>query len=203
MLDTLTRAREIIDAEAAALKRIPLDKNFAAAVDAIVQCSGKVITTGIGKAGIVAHKAASTFCSNGIPAAFIHPAEAAHGDLGLLAPGDVIVVFSTSGKTREIIEMLERVPRLGVDTIIGITSTTTHPDSPIPGLCSIVIDMGAVLEPCPLALTPSASSAVMLAIGDALSLVAMERRGFTLEDYGLRHHGGYLGKKAADPNHRP
>lgn len=193
MADALTRARAILEAEAEAIRRVPLDRGFADAVALIGACAGKVITTGMGKAGIVARKTASTFCSNGIPAAFLHPGEAAHGDLGILAATDVVVAFSTSGKTREVLEMLELARRLGVEHMVGITS---HPDSAIRTLCSVVIDMGDIEEPCHLRLTPSASSAVMMALGDALSLVVMEQRGFTREDYGLRHHGGYLGQKA-------
>jgi arabinose-5-phosphate isomerase len=147
----------------------------------------------MGKAGMIAKKIAGTFSSTGTPAAFLHPGEAAHGDLGLLDTGDVVLAFSTSGKTREVIEMLELAHHFGIARVIGITS---HPDSAIRRLCSIVINMGLITEPCPLGLTPSASTAVMLALGDALSLVVMEKRGFTREQYGLRHHAGYLGQKA-------
>lgn len=195
-MDVLTRARDILTAEAEAIRNVPLDNAFAQAVDIIGSCTGKVITTGMGKAGTIAKKTAGTFCSNGIPAAWLHPGEAAHGDLGILAPGDVVVAFSTSGKTREVLEMLELIRRLGIDQVIGISSLTSHPDSTIGDYCRVVIDMGPVAEPCHLELTPTASTTVMLAIGDALSLVVMERRGFTREEYGLRHHGGYLGQKA-------
>jgi arabinose-5-phosphate isomerase len=193
MTEILVRARQIIDAEAEALRRIPLDDSFARAVEVILACRGKVITTGMGKAGMIAKKIAGTFSSTGTPAAFLHPGEAAHGDLGLLDTGDVVLAFSTSGKTREVIEMLELAHHFGIARVIGITS---HPDSAIRRLCSIVINMGLITEPCPLGLTPSASTAVMLALGDALSLVVMEKRGFTREQYGLRHHAGYLGQKA-------
>lgn len=189
----LSRAREILTAEARALESIPLDTAFEQATLAIASCRGKVVTSGMGKAGIIAGKCAGTFCSNGIPSVFLHPGEAAHGDLGILAPGDIILAFSTSGKTREIIEMLQLAHHFGIAASIGITS---HPDSSIRNLCSIVIDMGVINEPCPLGLTPTASTAVMLALGDALSLVAMEIRGFTREQYGLRHHAGYLGSRA-------
>ncbi len=192
-MDILSRARAIIDAEAEALRRVPLDENFIRAIDILFRCKGKIITTGMGKAGIIARKTASTFCSTGTPASFLHPGEAAHGDLGLLAPRDVIISFSTSGKTREVIEMLELAHHFGIDKIIGITS---HPDSVIRDLSNVVIDMGIISEPCSLGLTPTASTAVMLALGDALALVLMEKKKFTREDFGLRHHGGYLGLKA-------
>jgi arabinose-5-phosphate isomerase len=193
MKKVLTRAREIIKAEAEAINSIPLDENFVEAIDILYKCRGKIITTGMGKAGNIALKTAGTLCSTGSPACFLHPGEAAHGDLGLLDQRDVILAFSTSGKTREIIEMLERAHHIGLKKIIGITS---HPDSEIRGLCSLIIDMGEISEPCPLGLTPSASTTAMLAIGDALSLVLMEKKKFTKKQFGIRHHGGYLGHKA-------
>jgi arabinose-5-phosphate isomerase len=200
MIQTLKRAREIIEAEAQAIRNIPLDGHFAAAIDILLQCKDKVVTTGMGKAGNIAQKVAGTLCSTGTPSCFLHPGEAAHGDLGLLDKGDVILAFSTSGKTREIIEMLERAKELGVHSFIGITS---HPDSTIRSLCDVVISMGEISEPCRLGLTPTASTAVMLAIGDALALVLMDKRKFTKEQYGHRHHGGYLGQKARAPHAGP
>ena len=193
MTETLAHARRVLEAEAAAVRNVPLDEEFEKAVSTILNCRGKVVTTGMGKAGAVARKTAGTLCSNGTPAVFLHPGDAAHGDLGLLAKGDVIIAFSTSGKTREVLEMLELAHHFGIDTIIGVTS---HPDSLIREQSNVVINMGKVAEPCHLGLTPSASSTVMLAIGDALSLVVMKQRKFTREQYGLRHHGGYLGEKA-------
>jgi len=193
MKNIITRAKEIINAEADALLSIPLDENFEKAINTLNRCSGKVITTGMGKAGTVAKKMAGTLCSTGTPAAFLHPGEAAHGDLGLLNRGDVIIAYSTSGKTREVIEMLELAHHFGIEATIGITS---HPDSAIRKQCSIVIDMGIITEPCRLGLTPTSSTTVMIAISDALALVLMETKNFTKKDYGLRHHGGYLGKKA-------
>lgn len=193
MTDSLQRAREIIEAEAMALKSIPLDESFEEAVSILFNCKGKIITTGMGKAGHIARKIAGTMCSTGTPASFLHPGEAAHGDLGLLAENDVIVAFSTSGKTREVIEMLELAHHFGIDKIIGITS---HPDSTIRSLCNIIINMGEINEPCSLGLTPTSSTTVMLAIGDALALVLMEKKKITRHQYGLRHHGGYLGQKS-------
>jgi arabinose-5-phosphate isomerase len=193
MKQTLKRAQEILNAEAEAIRNVPLDEHFAAAIDLLLCCKNKVVTTGMGKAGNIAQKVAGTLCSTGTPACFLHPGESAHGDLGLLDEGDIILAFSTSGKTREIIEMLQRAKKLGVHSFIGITS---HPDSTIRKLCNVVISMGEITEPCSLGLTPTASTAVMLAIGDALALVLMDKRKFTKEQYGQRHHGGYLGQKA-------
>ncbi|MDR0306452.1 MAG: SIS domain-containing protein [Chitinispirillales bacterium] len=192
----LSRAKEIIEAEAQAIKNIPLDHNFEKAVDILYNCKGKVITTGMGKAGNMAVKLAGTLCSTGTPATYLHPGEAAHGDLGILSCGDCIIALSTSGKTREIIEMLELAHHFGIGHIIGITS---HPDSAIRELCSVVINMGEIKEPCCLGLTPTSSTQVMMAIGDSLTLVLMEKKGITREQYGLRHHGGYLGQMARGP----
>ncbi len=191
------RIKAVMDAEAEAIRAVRVDAAYERAVVAMRDCRGKVLTTGMGKAGHVARKFAATLCSTGTPAAFVHPGEAAHGDLGLIGPGDCIVALSTSGKTNEIIEMLELGRHLGLATIIGITS---HPDSHLRDLADVLLDMGVIQEPCPLGLTPSASIAVMLAITDGLALALMELRGVTRQDYGLRHHGGYLGHKARTDN---
>ncbi|MES1261772.1 MAG: SIS domain-containing protein [Acidobacteriota bacterium] len=191
------RVSAILRAEAEALNGIHVTPDFENAVLALRDCTGKVLTSGMGKAGHVARKFASTLCSTGTPASYIHPGEAAHGDLGLVGPEDCIVVFSTSGKTREVLEMLRLGRHLGLRTVIGITS---HPDSELRGLSDIVVDMGLIEEPCPHGLTPTASIVVMLAIGDALALTLMELKGFSRQDFGLRHHGGYLGKQARSTN---
>jgi arabinose-5-phosphate isomerase len=130
-------------------------------------------------------------------ASFFHPGEAAHGDLGLIGPDDALVAFSTSGKTREVLEVLEMGRHVGLRTVIGITS---HIDSDLRRLSDIVLDMGIIREPCPHGLTPSASTAVMLAISDGIALTLMELRGFSRRDYGLRHHGGSLGRAARAEN---
>lgn len=196
-MDIQKSIAHVLAREAAAISAVKVTPAFEAAVIALRDCKSKVLTTGMGKAGHIAHKFAATLSSTGTPAAFIHPGEAAHGDLGLIAPEDCIVAFSTSGKTNEIVEMLELGRHLGLRTIIGITS---HPDSRLRELADIIIDMGPIDEPCPLGLTPSASIAVMLAISDALALTLMELKGVTKHDYGLRHHGGYLGRKARTDN---
>ena len=192
-MDIKQRMQAVLRAEAEAINAIDVSRDFIAAVEVMVDCKGKILTTGIGKAGHIAKKFAATLCSTASPADFIHPAEAAHGDLGLVGPKDVMIAFSTSGKSREVIEILEMSRHLGVTTIIGVTS---HPDSELRDYSDLVLDMGTIAEPCPLGLTPSASMAVMLAISDAIALALMEQKGVTREDYGLRHHGGYLGKAA-------
>ena len=191
------RMRAVLKAEAEAILAVEVTNEFVAAVETLAACSGKVLTTGIGKAGHIARKFAATLCSTATPADFIHPAEAAHGDLGLVGHDDVMVAFSTSGKSREVLEILEMARHLGVANVIGVTS---HPDSELRGLSDLVLDMGVIAEPCPLGLTPSASMAVMLAISDAIALALLEVKGVTEEDWGLRHHGGYLGRRARTDN---
>jgi len=196
-MEIMDRMRAVLEAEAEAIRAVNVDDNFVRAVEVMKACDGKIITTGIGKAGHIAEKFAATLCSTATPAVFVHPAEAAHGDLGLVDTHDVMIAFSTSGKSREVLEILELSRHLGVATIIGITS---HPDSELRTLADFVLDMGEITEPCPLGLTPSASMAVMLAITDAIALALMEQKGVTREDYGLRHHGGYLGRAARADN---
>ncbi len=190
-MDIQANLTRIIQAEAAAVQAIDVKPTFTEAVELIQGTEGRVVATGIGKAGFIARKFAATLASTGTPAFFIHPAEAGHGDLGMLAPEDAIVAFSTSGKSTEVIQMLTIARQLGVERIIGITS---HVESPLRNLSQIVLDMGdRIKEPCPLGLTPSASIAVMLAISDAIALTVMELKAFTKDEYGMRHHSGYLG----------
>lgn len=192
-MDARKRVQEIFLQEAQAISSIPISDNFEKAASLLKNCSGKVLTTGMGKAGHIANKFSATLSSTGTPASFLHPGEAAHGDLGLIEENDAMVAFSTSGKTREVLEVLVAGRELGLHTVIGITS---HPDSRLRDLSDVILDMGTVREACRLDLTPTCSMAVMLAISDALALLLMELKGFSRQDYGKRHHGGYLGKKA-------
>ncbi len=191
------RMRSVLDAEAQAISALQVDDDYEQAVQTLQNCSGKVLATGIGKAGHIARKFAATLCSGTTPADFIHPAEAAHGDLGMLSPEDVMVAFSTSGKSREVLEMLELARHLGVAAVIGVTS---HPDSELRALSDVVLNMGVIDEPCPIGMTPSASTAAMMAISDAIALALLEAKGVTREQFGLRHHGGYLGRTARSDN---
>jgi arabinose-5-phosphate isomerase len=189
----------IIQKEAEAINQISVTEAFEDAVNLLLACQGKVITTGIGKAGYIANKFSATLSSTGTPAFFVHPAEAGHGDLGMVNPEDIIIAFSTSGKSIEVIEMLGNARQLGVSRVIGITS---HPESPLRELSELVLDMGSnIIEPCPLKVTPSASIAVMQAISDAIALTLMELKGFTTHDYGMRHHKGYLGSVTRQQHH--
>ncbi len=196
-MDIKERMQSVLKAEAEAISAININDDYVGAVEVMMSCKGKILTTGIGKAGHIAKKFAATLCSTATPADFIHPAEAAHGDLGLVGANDVMIAFSTSGKSREVLEILEMSRHLGVDKIIGVTS---HLDSELRQHSDLILDMGTITEPCPLGLTPSASMAVMLAISDALALSLLEQKGVTREDYGLRHHGGYLGRAARADN---
>ena len=192
-MDIKERIESVLKAEANAINSIEVTDEFVKAVSVMQGRTGKIITTGIGKAGHIANKFAATLCSTASQAQFLHPAEAAHGDLGAVSPGDILIAFSTSGKSREVIEILELSRHLGIETVIGVTS---HPDSELRKYSDVVIDMGEIEEACPLGLTPTSSMAVMLAISDALALALMEQNKISREDYGLRHHGGYLGRTA-------
>lgn len=189
----LERVKEILEAEAEAIKNIPLDKSIEDAIEALVACKGKVFTTGIGKAGYVGKKAASTFSTTGTPAVFIHPGDALHGDVGVVNSNDIMMAISNSGRTREVRETMHFARAIGISKIIALTSDS---NSPIAQNSDIIINIGKIIEPCPLKFTPTASTAAMLAITDALALVSMEKRGFSKEDFALRHHGGYLGEKS-------
>lgn len=189
----LARARAILDAEAEAIRAIALDEHFLRAVQILKACKGKVITTGMGKVGIIATKLATTLSSTGTPAFFLHPGDAGHGDLGMVGKHDVMITFSNSGKTREVLETIARAKQFNGIHLIAITA---HRRSPIARHSDVVLCIGEITEPCALGLTPSASTTAMLALSDALALVLMEQKKFTKADYAKFHHGGYLGKRA-------
>jgi len=196
-MDIKQRIQSVLLSEAKAIESIEVTEDFELAVNVLKSCQGKVLTTGIGKAGHIANKFAATLCSTGTPSVFLHAAEAAHGDLGIVSDQDVMIAFSTSGKSREVIEILEMARHLGVVHLIGVTS---HPDSTLREHCELVLDMGETGEACLFGLTPTNSTVVMLAISDAIAIALMEVKGFTKEEYGKRHHGGYLGRVARTDN---
>ena len=191
--DELAQAHAVLEAEAEAIRAIRLNNDFLRAIDILDICTGKIILTGMGKVGLIAMKIATTLSSTGTPAFFLHPGEAAHGDLGLLSKNDVMITFSNSGKTREVVETVNRAKQLYDMPLIAITG---HPRSPLARKSDIVLSVGTIKEPCPIGLTPSASTTAILALGDALTLVLMTRKRFTKADYAKFHHGGYLGKRA-------
>lgn len=190
-MNVIERAKFVLAAEAEAIRNIPLTDTIERACDLILSCKGKVFTTGIGKAGYVAQKAASTFCTTGTPAVFLHPGDALHGDVGAVTQGDVMIAFSNSGKTREVLETVHFCRKLGVAGVITITS---HCEAPLALESDIALFIGNIEEPCPLKLTPTASTAAMIALTDALALAVMEQRNFEQDDFAVRHHGGYLGE---------
>ena len=189
----IQKAQQIIKSFANAINNIIIQEEFSKAIETINDCEGKIVTTGMGKAGIVMRKFSSTLCSLGIPSCYLHPGEASHGDLGILTSKDIFFVASTSGKTREVMEIMELARNVGVKTIIGITS---HPDSPVRKQTNIVLDMGVIKEAGDLGLAPTTSIIVMLALTDCLAIIASEAKNLTKEEYGKYHHSGYLGQKA-------
>jgi len=187
----IAQARTIINGFANSLLRLKVDNSISEVVDCFKLCKGKIVTTGMGKAGIAMRKFTATLCSLGIPSCFLHPGEASHGDLGVISANDILFVASTSGKTREILEVIELSKKINVSKTIGITS---HEDSPIKEIVDIVIDIGIIREEGELGLAPTTSILAILAITDAIALITSSENGFSRENYGKLHHSGYLGK---------
>ena len=186
---------EIIEKEIQAIRQIPLSDVYNRAIDLIIsqvhQRNGKLVCSGMGKAGMVAANIATTFSSTGTPACFLHPSEAQHGDLGILRENDLMLLISNSGKTREIIELVGLARQLIPDIrFIVITSDGASDLAKISDICLLT---GNPPEVCPLGLTPTTSTTVMTVIGDLLVVETMKRIGFSVADYAKRHHGGYLG----------
>ena len=194
----LERVKAIIEAETSALRAIPVDASFAKAVEIIHrqvhEKRGKLVTSGMGKAGQIANNIATTFSSTGTPATYLHPSEAQHGDLGVLQPDDVMLVISNSGKTREIIELIDLKNNLYAQ--VPVIVITSRVDSPLAEKADCTIATGNPPEVCALGLTPTTSTTVMTTIGDVLVVLLMEKIGFSAADYSKRHHGGYLGAKS-------
>jgi arabinose-5-phosphate isomerase len=177
------------DAVAALIDRI--DDRFEQAVEIILNCEGRVVVTGMGKSGLIGKKIAATLASTGTPALFLHPAEGIHGDLGMVTRGDTVIALSNSGETEEIARMLPALKRLGIRLI----SLTGNPESTLAKNSDVVINVGVKEEACPLGLAPTASTTATLAMGDALAVALLDRRGFKEEDFACFHPGGTLGKK--------
>lgn len=192
--------QEILAAESKAIAEIPYRPDYDRAVELIVEHvhrkGGKLVTSGMGKAGQIALNIATTFSSTGIPAINLHPSEAQHGDLGILQPFDVLLLVSNSGRTREIIDLVELARNLYAD--IPLIVITGNPDSPLANVANATLLTGGAPEVCPLGLTPTTSTTMMTVIGDILVVNVMRETGFTRADYALRHHGGYLGVKSRD-----
>lgn len=181
--------------EAEAVLNIPATDDFERAVDLIYkkvhQDGGRLIASGMGKAGQVADNIATTLSSTGTPALFLHPSEAQHGDLGVIKSNDILLLISNSGKTREILELVQLTHNLYED--IPIVIITGNPEGELPKLADVTIFTGNPKEVCALGLTPTTSTTIMTVIGDILVVLLMKKIGFTIEEYAKRHHGGYLG----------
>jgi arabinose-5-phosphate isomerase len=166
-----------------------LDERFVRAVDLLRQCAGRVIVTGMGKSGLIGRKIAATLASTGTPAYFLHPAEGVHGDLGMVARGDVVLVLSNSGETDEILAILPPLKRLGVPIVL----MTGSPGSTLARQCEVVLDVSVSEEACPMNLAPTCSTTAALAVGDALAMALLELRGLRAEDFAALHPRGTLG----------
>jgi arabinose-5-phosphate isomerase len=190
---SLETARKVLEIEAEALAELldRLDGNFVRAVDILFACRGRVVVAGMGKSGIIGQKISATLSSTGTPSFFLHPAEALHGDLGRLVANDVLIALSYSGDTEELLRLLDTVKRLAIPLI----ALTGNPSSTLGQASDVAIDVGIRKEACPLGLAPTASTTAMLAMGDALAMALLERRGFKEEDYAALHPGGGLGVK--------
>ena len=190
---SLETARRVLRIEAAAIEDLMkrLDASFERAVDLLIACKGRVAVTGMGKSGLIGRKIAATFSSTGTPSFFLHAADALHGDLGMLAAGDVALALSYGGETEEIVALLPTLQRLG----ISIVAMTGQPKSSLASASAVVLDVSVKEEACSLNLAPTASTTAMLALGDALAVSLLDRRGFDTADFAALHPSGRLGKK--------
>src|SRR5215213_8377360 len=186
-------ARQIIETEADAVRAMigALDAEFERAVQLVADCPAAVLTTGIGKAGHIARKVSATLASTGTPSHFLSPTDAVHGDLGAVRRGDIVLIFSSSGESDEILRLLSIVKKLD-HAVIAVTASR---NSGLGRAADITLKMGAIEEACPLRLAPSASTTAMLALGDALALSVMKLRNFTSDDFAMFHPAGQLGRK--------
>jgi arabinose-5-phosphate isomerase len=193
MSPLLERALETLQIEIAGLEGLikRLDSEFEEAVNLLFACGGKVILAGMGKSGLIAQKIAATLTSTGTPALFLHAGESTHGDLGIITKQDVVIAFSYSGETDEVLQMIGHIQAIGVPLI----AMTGKPDSTLAQAATVHLSIAVEKEACPLGLTPTASSTATLALGDALAMCLLEQRQFSEDDFALFHPGGSLGRK--------
>lgn len=189
----LALARDVLGIEADAVRALceRIDEHFLAAIDLLLGCRGRVVVSGIGKSGHVARKLAATLASTGTPAFFVHPAEASHGDLGMVAADDVFLALSNSGESEELITILPLVKRIGAKLI----AMTGRPESSLARLADVHLNAGVAKEACPHNLAPTASTTAALALGDALAVAVLDARGFGADDFARSHPGGALGRR--------
>jgi arabinose-5-phosphate isomerase len=207
LLPVNSTGSNVVRIEAEALRELaeriagPMAADFERAVECLHSCGGRVVVTGMGKSGIIARKIAATLSSTGTPALYLHPAEAVHGDLGMLVKGDVVVALSSSGETEEILQLLATMRRIGskLVTITGdsLYSGNSNKRSTLAQAADVALDCSIAKEACSLGLAPTASTTAMLALGDALAVALAEKRGFKEEDFADLHPGGKLGKRLA------
>ncbi|MBN1405492.1 MAG: KpsF/GutQ family sugar-phosphate isomerase [Candidatus Omnitrophica bacterium] len=190
---SINKAKKVLKIEADAIKALisRLDKDFKKAVDTIARCGGRVVITGMGKPGIIAQKISATLSSTGTPSLFLHPAEAIHGDLGRVTKNDILIALSNSGETEEILKLLPVIRKMGAFLI----SFTGDKNSTLAKESDCVIDVSVKKEACSLGLVPTASTTAMLAMGDALAVALLDKKGFKVEDFAFYHPGGAIGKK--------
>ena len=190
--------KALLNKEAEAVNNIPVTNAYEKAVKLIVEQihtkGGKLVTTGMGKAGQIAMNISTTFCSTGVPSVFLHPSEAQHGDLGIFQKNDLLLLISNSGKTREIVELTQLSRILNPD--LKFIVITGNPDSPLAHESDVCLCTGNPKEVCALGMSPTTSTTVMTVIGDILVVETMKQTGFTIAEYSKRHHGGYLGEKS-------
>ena len=191
--DLIQSAQRTIRLEAEAVTSLlsRIDVDFVRACEMILNCKGRVVVVGMGKSGHIGNKIAATLASTGTPAFFVHPAEASHGDMGMITRDDMVLALSNSGSTAEIVTLLPLIKRLGIQLI----SMTGNPDSPLAQAAEVNLDARVAQEACPLNLAPTASTTVSLVLGDALAIALLEARGFTAEDFAFSHPGGALGRR--------
>lgn len=189
----IAEAKRVLEVEAAAIRGIieHLDQAFVNAVELIATCSGRVVTMGVGKSGIICKKISATLASTGTPSFFMHPTEAIHGDLGMLVSGDVVLAISNSGETEELLRLLPSIKRIGAEVV----AITGNPASTLARTADFHLSAAISKEACPLGLAPTASTTATLALGDALAMALLVRRGFKEEDFASLHPGGKLGKR--------
>jgi arabinose-5-phosphate isomerase len=189
----LKLAQDVLDIEADAVRGLGtrLNGDFVSAVELLLDCNGRVVVSGIGKSGHIARKLAATFASTGTPAFFVHPAEASHGDLGMVTAHDVFIGLSNSGESDELVAIIPLVKRLGAKLI----AMTGRPESSLAKLADVHLDCGVEQEACPLNLAPTASTTAALALGDALAVAVLDARGFSADDFARSHPGGSLGRR--------
>ena len=190
---SIQQGKRVLNIEARAIAALVdrLDDRFAKAVDLLLQCAGKVVVSGMGKSGLIGQKIAATLASTGTPAFFVHPADGIHGDLGMLAKEDALLAISNSGETEEVLKLLPFMKRLG----IPIIALTGRPQSTLAKHSEVVLDVSVSEEACPLGLAPTSSTTAALAMGDAVAIALLQKRGFKEEDFAQFHPGGALGRR--------